>query len=76
MMINANRHQIDNQRAPQSEGDGNRQTVFNQRQHRGAAKQAIAKIKADVVPEHFEVTFVDRLIKTVAMSDLSDHFWI
>ena len=61
------RHQVDNQRAPQAEGNRYRQAVFNQLQHRSAAKQAIAKIKTQMVAEHLKVAFVNGFIEAVAV---------
>ncbi|MNW07075.1 hypothetical protein D3C71_2036080 [compost metagenome] len=71
-----NRHQVDNQRPPQSEGDRHRQAVFDELNYRGAAEQAVAEIEADVVPEHFEIALVNGFVETVAVGDLSDHLRI
>ena len=70
------RHQVDNQRAPQAEGNRYRQAVFNQLQHRSAAKQAIAKIKTQIVAEHLKVAFVNGFIEAVAVGDFGNHFRI
>ena len=71
-----NRDQIDNQRTPQPQGDGDRHAVFDQLQDRRAAKKAVAKIEAQIVAEHFQVAFVERFIKAVAVGDFGNHFRI
>lgn len=69
-----NGDQIDNQRAPQPEAHRDRQAVFNQLQHGGAAKQAVAEIKAQIIAQHLQIAFVQRFIEAVAVGDLGDDF--
>ncbi len=70
------RHQIDDQRAPKAQRDGDRQALANQLHHRSAAKQAVAEVEAHIVPQHGEVAFVQRFVEAVPLGDLGDHLRI
>ena len=70
------RHQVDDQRAPKAQRDGDRQALADQLHHRSAAKQAVAEVEAHIVPQHGEVAFVQRFVEAVAFCDLGDHLRI
>ena len=60
-----NGHQIDDQKAPYPETDGNRQLLQDQRAHRLLVAEALAQVEAQIAPHHLDEARGGRFVETV-----------
>ncbi|MNY41182.1 hypothetical protein D3C86_1759720 [compost metagenome] len=66
------RHQVGDQGRPQSQGNGHRHLFQDQVGHRGAAKEAFAKVQAGIALEHQPQALHGGLVETVLFLDVLD----
>src|SRR5690606_2454267 len=60
-----NGDEVDNQRGPEAEGNGDRHLVQNQFDDASVPEEGIAEVEGGVIAQHFEKAFVRRLVEAV-----------
>ena len=66
------RHEVDDQRAPEAEGDRHRHLLDHQCQHRAIAEEALAEVEDGVALEHLPEAHVRGLVEAVELLQLLD----